>query len=243
LYEWWCERFSAVFSMVDIIRIDHFRGFESYWSIPAKDETAENGKWKKGPGINFFKEMEKRLGNLPVIAEDLGIITPEVEALRDDLGFPGMKILLFAFDENQENTYLPCNFDKYCIVYTGTHDNDTAVGWFFDPDVSYPAKIQMKKFANQRNEDVATAHEDFIYLAQSSSAVLCILPMQDILGFGNDCRMNTPATTEGNWLWRCAPENLSHEISARLNEQTVFFGRAPRVRTHRSEETQDLQSE
>ena len=231
LYEWWYKRFSAVFSLIDVIRIDHFRGFEAYWSIPAEDETAEHGKWKKGPGINFFREIEKRLGNLPVIAEDLGIITPEVEVLRDSLGFPGMKILLFAFDGDQNNAYLPYNFSRNCVVFTGTHDNDTAVGWFLDPDVSYAAKKQMKKFANLQNEEASSAHRDLTYLALSSSAVLCILPMQDVLGFGNDCRMNKPATTEGNWLWRCTPENLNIEVSSRLKEQTAFFGRVPKSET------------
>ncbi len=210
-----------------MIRIDHFRGFEAYWSIPAKDKTAENGVWKKGPGINFFREMEKRIGDMPVIAEDLGVITPAVEDLRDSLGFPGMKILLFAFDGETENAYLPYNYTRNCIVFTGTHDNDTAVGWFLDPDVSPAAKKQMKKYANLDNDEVSSAHKDLIYLAQSSSAVLCILPMQDVLGFGNDCRMNTPATTDGNWLWRCTPENLSAEVSTWLKEQTAFFGRIP----------------
>lgn len=227
LYKWWENRFATMFSIVDVLRVDHFRGFESYWSVPAGDKTAENGVWKKGPGEKFFHEMEKRLGYLPLIAEDLGIITPDVEELRDNLGYPGMKILLFAFDGTTDNEYLPYNMNKNSIVYTGTHDNDTAVGWFLDPDVPRASKLQMKRAANAVNEDIESVSRDLIYLALSSVADLAILPMQDILGFGNDCRMNTPATTEGNWRWRCAPEYLTDELAAWLMDQTTFFGRLP----------------
>lgn len=227
LYKWWEQRFAAMFGIVDVLRIDHFRGFESYWSVPAGDTTAENGVWKKGPGENFFLEMEKRLGYLPLIAEDLGIITPEVEKLRDNLGYPGMKILQFAFDGTADNAYLPYNMVKNCIVYTGTHDNDTAVGWYLDPDVSHSSKLQMKRAANAANSDVNSVHHDFMYLALSSVADLCVLPMQDILGFGNDCRMNTPATTQGNWRWRCAPEYLTDEMAGSVMDQTQFYGRLP----------------
>ena len=228
LYDWWYRRFKAILSQVDVIRIDHFRGFESYFSISADDETAENGKWKKGPGIQFFREIEKRLGSMPVIAEDLGVITPAVEKLRDDLGFPGMKILLFAFDGNSDNSYLPMNYENNCIVYTGTHDNDTAVGWFLDPDVPRQGKLQMKRAANKLDDGISTAHRDLIYLAMSSTAVLSILPMQDVLGFGNDCRMNTPATTEKNWQWRCTSENLNENVAGWLMQQTFFYGRFSR---------------
>ncbi|MCL7489208.1 MAG: 4-alpha-glucanotransferase [Desulfobulbaceae bacterium] len=227
LYTWWANRFANMFSMVDVLRIDHFRGFESYWSIPGRDKTAENGVWKKGPGVKFFLEMKKRLGALPVIAEDLGYITPEVVALRDKLGYPGMKILLFAFDGASDNAYLPFNYTENCIVYTGTHDNDTAVGWFLDPEVPRSSKLQLKRTANSPNEDIATVHHDIIYLALSSTARLAILPMQDILGFGNDCRMNKPATSGGNWNWRCAPQYLTDQLAASLKDQASFFGRLP----------------
>lgn len=227
LYDWWYKRFKTIFSFVDIIRIDHFRGFESYWSIPSAEETAINGKWKRGPGTHFFHEMENRLGGLPVIAEDLGIITPAVEKMRFDLGYPGMKILLFAFDGNRDNDYLPYNYDRNCIVYTGTHDNDTAIGWFLDPDIPRDSKQQMKRAANKSDEDIATAHHDFMYLAMSSTAVLSVFPMQDVLGFGNDCRMNKPATAIGNWQWRCAPENLNEQLADWLMQQTSFYGRVP----------------
>ena len=242
LYDWWQERFTTVLSLVDLVRIDHFRGFEAYWSIPARDETAENGKWKKGPGISFFREMEKRLGDLPVIAEDLGIITPEVEKLRDSLHFPGMKILLFAFDGDVNNSYLPYNYEKNCVVFTGTHDNDTSVGWFLDPEIPRSSKLQMKQYANVFNDEVSSANRDMIYLALSSPALLSILPMQDVLGFGNDCRMNTPATTEGNWLWRCAPENFTENISSWLKEKTAFFGRTTQVEVAEEPETEETRN-
>jgi 4-alpha-glucanotransferase len=228
LYDWWHKRFATIFTLVDVIRIDHFRGFESYWSIPAADETAENGKWKRGPGIQFFREMENRMGFLPVIAEDLGMITPAVEKLREDLGFPGMKVLVFAFDGDNDNAYLPYNYtDPNWIVYTGTHDNDTVVGWYLDPDLPSESKAQMKRAANREDEDVDRVHKDFIYLAMSSTARLCLIPLQDVLGFGNDCRMNRPATTDGNWQWRCAPENLNEYVSSWLYEQCGFFRRLP----------------
>ena len=229
LYTWWEERLRTIFTLVDVIRIDHFRGFESYWSIPAADETAENGVWKKGPGLPFFREMEKRLGYLQVIAEDLGIITPAVEELRDILGYPGMKILQFAFGETSANPYLPFNYDKNCVVYPGTHDNDTSVGWYLDPEVSPSAKAQLRKAVNKENTVLDAVNRDFIYLAHSSTAMLSVLPMQDILGFGSDCRMNKPSTGEGNWTWRCAERYFNPENAAWLSELTHFFGRQPKM--------------
>jgi 4-alpha-glucanotransferase len=227
LLDWWEQRLRAVLSVVDVIRIDHFRGFEAYWAVPAREKTAMNGDWQKGPGLRFFKEMEKRLGSLPVIAEDLGVITPEVEELRDGMGFPGMKILLFAFDGRPENAYLPHNMRKNCVVYTGTHDNDTAVGWYLSGEVPAAAKQQAKRHANRSDDDAARFHEDMMYLAMSSPAALCLLPMQDVLGFGNDCRMNTPGTAQGNWRWRCAPRFITDTLAERLRQTTELFGRLP----------------
>ena len=225
LFDWWQNRLAAVFSLVDVIRIDHFRGFESYWSIPGAEATAENGVWKKGPGLSFFQEMRHRLGPLAIIAEDLGIITPEVEALRDNLGYPGMKILQFAFADKEDNPYLPFNYEKNCVVYTGTHDNDTTIGWYLDAEVSPAAKAAMKRAVNKGDNEVQAVHREMIYLALSSVAMLALIPMQDILGFGNDCRMNKPGTTSGNWTWRCAPHYFSKEVSAWLREETRFFNR------------------
>ncbi|MDD2467711.1 MAG: 4-alpha-glucanotransferase [Desulfobulbus sp.] len=227
LWLWWEQRLRHNFSMVDILRIDHFRGFESYWSVPAEEETAINGCWKPGPGQAFFESMQNRLGQMPIIAEDLGIITPEVEQLRDNLRFPGMKVLLFAFDGNSKNSYLPYNIVKESVIYTGTHDNDTAVGWYLSPDVTAQAKQRAKRFANVYDDNAGSFHRELMHLALASPANLAILPMQDVLGFGNDCRMNTPGTTTGNWQWRLADSFLTEEISSWLGEQVELFGRIP----------------
>lgn len=225
LYDWWELRLRVMFQQVDVVRIDHFRGFESYWSVPEKEKTAINGTWKKGPGKPFFLEMERRLGRLSIIAEDLGIITPSVEKLRDDLGYPGMKILLFAFDGKPDNSYLPQNISRNSVMYTGTHDNDTAVGWYLNPEVTPESRRQAKRQANRFDDEASTFHHDMIYLALSSTAALSIIPMQDLLGFGNDCRMNTPGTTEGNWRWRCAGRFITNERADQFREVTEFFGR------------------
>ncbi len=227
LFDWWEQRLRLNFDLVDTLRIDHFRGFESYWAIPAADETAVNGQWNPGPGQPFFEEMDRRLGDMSIIAEDLGDITPEVEALRRGLGYPGMKILLFAFDGTKENSYLPYNTEKNSVIYTGTHDNDTAVGWYLSPEVSPESKRQAKLFANRQDTDAGSFHQDLIYLALSSPPNLAILPMQDILGFGNDCRMNTPGTTKNNWQWRCVEHSLNEGVAVWLHDLTHLFGRIP----------------
>lgn len=227
LYSWWQQRLHHNFSMVDMLRIDHFRGFESYWAVPADEKTAINGRWLPGPGYHFFAEMQRRLGERPVIAEDLGIITPEVEGLRKKLGYPGMKVLLFAFDGDPANSYLPYNVEKNSVLYTGTHDNDTAVGWYLSPEVDPQAKRRAKRFANREDDHAGSFHSELIHLALGSPANLTILPMQDVLGFGNDCRMNTPGTTNGNWQWRCAGSCINDDLANWLAEQTRFFGRMP----------------
>ena len=225
LWNWWAARFRHNFLQADVIRIDHFRGFESYWSIPADEKTAMNGTWIKGPGLSFFKDMEKKIGKLPIIAEDLGIITPAVEKLRTDLGFPGMRILLFAFDGDTNNSYLPHNYKQNTVVYTGTHDNDTAVGWYLNPTISIEDKERAKRYANQSDRQAGIFHKDLVYMAYSSVANIAIVPMQDLLGFGNDCRVNTPGTVEGNWQWRCAQRFITPELANWLKEQTITFGR------------------
>ncbi|MDH4320861.1 MAG: 4-alpha-glucanotransferase, partial [Desulfobulbaceae bacterium] len=240
LYDWWAKRLRATFSQVDAVRIDHFRGFESYWRIRAEEKTAINGTWVKGPGLNFFREMEKRVGKLPIIAEDLGIITPEVEELRDTLEFPGMKILLFAFDGHVENPYLPYNHIQNCVVYTGTHDNDTVLGWYMSPEVAEDEKKRARAHANRADSQSTAINDDFIHLALSSPARLSILPLQDILGFGNDCRMNTPSTMGNNWSWRCAPRFLSSANGARLRERTEFFGRLQHIKFPSNNQDEDL---
>lgn len=231
LWQWWEERLRHNFQMVDILRIDHFRGFEAYWSVPAEEKTAINGSWQPGPGEPFFTAMQKRLGDMPIIAEDLGVITPAVKQLRDHLQMPGMKILLFAFDGNPDNSYLPYNVEKNSVIYTGTHDNDTAVGWFLNPGVDTGAKKQAKQFARCFDQEAGSFHRDLIYLALSSASNLCMFPMQDVLGYGNDCRMNTPGTTTGNWQWRCPGGVLSDDLARWLGDQVRFFGRIPAIPT------------
>jgi 4-alpha-glucanotransferase len=225
LWNWWEQRLQLNFALVDTLRIDHFRGFESYWAVPAEDDTAMNGCWLAGPGKSFFEEMDRRLDGMSIIAEDLGLITPEVEALRLSLGYPGMKVLLFAFDGDPNNIYLPYNTEKNSVVYTGTHDNDTAVGWFLSPEVALENKLRAKRFANRADDHAGTFHRDLIYLAMCSSADLAILPMQDVLGFGNDCRLNTPGTTDNNWQWRCAGRFINDEVAGWLLDLTRVFGR------------------
>lgn len=227
LFVWWTKRLQHLFRQVDVARIDHFRAFESYWAIPEEEETAVEGEWLKGPGADFFNKIFKTLGPLRIIAEDLGIITPEVTALRDELQFPGMKVLQFAFDGNLENDFLPFNFTTQdCVVYTGTHDNDTTVGWFLSDKLTEQDRTTIKALANRSVNDGSQAHRDLIYLAQSSIGKLCILPLQDVLGFGNDCKMNSPGVPTGNWRWRCAQEFLTEEPITYLKETTSQFGRS-----------------
>lgn len=225
LWAWWEQRLQHNFTFVDTLRLDHFRGFESFWAVPADEETALNGCWHPGPGAAFFHTMEQRLGRMSIIAEDLGIITPEVEQLRDDLGYPGMKILLFAFDGDPNNSYLPYNIEQKSVVYTGTHDNDTAVGWYLNPEIPQTCKQRAKRFAHRVDDHAGSFHQDLIYLAMGSPANLAILPLQDVLGFGNDCRLNVPGTVANNWQWRCAQRFINEEISSWLFEQTTLFGR------------------
>ena len=229
LYAWWEARLRHIFSLVDVTRIDHFRGFESYWAVPAECETAIKGQWLPGPGEPFFAAMTKRLGPLEIVAEDLGIITVEVEKLRDACGFPGMKVLQFAFDGNSDNPFLPCNYTTTnCLVYTGTHDNDTTVGWFLSDQMDDKLRAIIKRTANGSLHDFKPIHHDLIFLAHSSIARLAIIPLQDVLGFGNDCRMNVPGQATGNWRWRCAKEFLGEETATTLKTVTEMFGRGRR---------------
>ena len=226
LYAWWQARLAHSFAMVDMTRIDHFRGFESYWAIPAQCATAVEGSWLPGPGGQFFARMEEELGPLAIVAEDLGIITAEVERLRDSCAFPGMKVLQFAFDGDCDNPFLPCNYTTTnCLVYTGTHDNDTTVGWFLDGRMDDRQRSLIKRTANGSLHDFKGIHHDLIYLALSSIARLAIIPLQDVLGFGSDCRMNVPGQATGNWRWRCAPEFLTADLASGLRQVTELFAR------------------
>lgn len=231
LINWWAKRLANLFKLVDIARIDHFRGFESYWAIDEKCETAIDGTWLKGPGKAFFDQISKQLGPLNIVAEDLGIITAEVEVLRDELGFPGMKVLQFAFDGNPDNSFLPHNFTSpNFIVYSGTHDNNTAIGWFLSDKLSDSQRAEVRQIANRESDEQRDIHHDLIYMAHASIAALSIFPLQDVLGFGGDCKMNSPGIATGNWRWRCSREFLTSETAKRLRISTQRYNRGNRQR-------------
>ena len=219
-FTWWIDRISATFEMFDFVRIDHFRGFEAYWAVPFGDKTAEKGEWVKAPGTELFKTIREKLGELPVIAEDLGIITPEVEKLRDDFGYPGMKILQFAFHADEGSGYLPHNYTPNFVVYTGTHDNDTLQGWF--NDLEKDIKKRVLKYADA---DEKTIIRKMIRVAWSSVAEMAIIPLQDLLELGSEARMNIPGTPGGNWQWRFQMEHLTDEKAEWLADITKIFNR------------------
>jgi 4-alpha-glucanotransferase len=221
-YAWWIARMRQALALYDLVRVDHFRGFEAYWEVPAGETTAINGRWVKGPEAKLFKALQKALGDdLPIIAEDLGLITPPVEALRDGFGLPGMKILQFAFGD-PANAYLPHNFVPNCVVYTGTHDNDTTRGWF---DAAPEAE---KAYAlRYMNTDAAGFTWCMIRLAQASVASLAVVPAQDLLDLGSEARMNTPSLAAGNWGWRVPVGALDESIAAKLADMATMFGRTP----------------
>ncbi|MEW5855522.1 MAG: 4-alpha-glucanotransferase [Myxococcota bacterium] len=221
-YAWWIERIKSVAATVDIIRIDHFRGFEAAWEIPAGEKTAKRGKWVPGPGGAVFDAIKGALGEVPFIAEDLGIITPPVEALRDGLGMPGMKILQFAFggDEPGANPYLPHNHTRASVVYTGTHDNDTTRGWWQGLDARTRSHVQM-----YLARDGADISWDLIRSAWSSVACTAVAPLQDVLDLGTEARFNTPGKPEGNWAWRLGAHALTSQLAERLGGLTVLYGR------------------
>ena len=203
-YSWWIDRFRQMFDLFDAIRVDHFRGFDAYWQVTADEKNAINGKWVDGPGAKLFKTIKKELGELPIIAEDLGVITPSVEKLRDDFLFPGMKILHFAFNSDPKNSYLPHNYPQNCVVYTGTHDNDTTTGWYNS------APEHDRHWAREyTRSDGSEIHWDLIRFAMLSVADQAIIPLQDFMNLGSSHRMNTPGTVKNNWQWRYTPDLLS----------------------------------
>ena len=219
-YEWWMERFKTQFLLSDIVRIDHFRGLESYWEIPADSETALNGKWVDGPKDEFFEVLIKTFGEEPpIIAEDLGIITDDVRALRDKFGLPGMKILQFAF-EDEDSNYLPYNQPYNCVCYTGTHDNDTTTGWY--ATASEKARDKVRRYMNT---DASQVSWDFIRTCFGSPARFAIIPVQDLFCQGSDCRMNTPGKADGNWAYRMKKELLTSDVAKRLYDVTKLYGR------------------
>jgi 4-alpha-glucanotransferase len=231
-YAWWIERIQATLSLVDIVRLDHFRGFEKYWEIPGGNTTARNGRWVPGPGAALFEAIRKALGNVPIIAEDLGVITPEVDALRERCGFPGMRVLQFAFgNDPKADDYRPHNYPRNCVVYTGTHDNNTTIGWFKEEAPGDTTQSREIREAERRlalkymGSDGREVNWDFIRLALMSVADTAIIPLQDVLGLGAEARMNRPATANGNWAWRLTWNMLADEIKARLGALTTLYGR------------------
>lgn len=225
-FQWWVARMAFTLRMFDIVRLDHFRGFYSTWEVPSKDETAEHGKWVSVPGKELFSAMIHDLGELPVIAEDLGDITPEVLQLRDHFGFPGMKILQFAFGGDARNQDLPHNYVGNSVVYTGTHDNDTTIGWWLSragKKFSQEREFCLRYLNSRGNE----MNWDMMRTGWASVSNTAIAPVQDILGLGTEARMNLPATTSGNWLWRMKPGAVTPKIAERLKELSETYDRIP----------------
>jgi 4-alpha-glucanotransferase len=220
-FDWWIRRMRAALELYDIVRIDHFRGLAAYWSVPHGKRTAMNGKWIKAPGRELLQKMRDELGTLPLIAEDLGVITPDVEALRDDFDLPGMKILQFSFDSSEENDYLPHNYLRNAVAYTGTHDNDTMAGWYRSAFASDCALA--RDYLNTNRSEIPSAAVRAVW---ASVADMAIAPLQDILSLGSKARMNTPGTIGGdNWRWRFRKEDLSKSLALKLRRLTHVYGR------------------
>ncbi len=222
-FAWWIDRFRFLNRYVDIIRIDHFRGFEAFWQVPAGEETAMNGEWQVAPGTELFTKLNEVMGELPILAEDLGVITPEVDKLRDDFGFPGMRVLMFAFGGVSDNFHLPHNYVRNSAVYTGTHDNDTAVGWWQRAG-KYEKELFYKYIVGfAAGEPINWV---LIRMAMAAVSVIAIVPLQDVLGLDNSARMNTPSTATGNWGWRYRdPDLLNQDLSDQLLEITQLYSR------------------
>jgi 4-alpha-glucanotransferase len=216
-YRFWTERLRRSFQLYDLVRLDHFRGFVSFWEVPAGNRTAQNGRWHRGPGAAVFRAAERELGALPVIAEDLGVITRPVEELRDELGFPGMLVLQFALEPGRHNPHRPANHRELACIYTGTHDMDTALGWWRSLTPAERAET---------GYDPADPAWSMVSAALASPARLAILPVQDLLGLGSEARMNYPGRTKGNWSWRLEPGALTAALAARLRAETVAAGRS-----------------
>ena len=219
-FDWWIKRMQATLALVDIVRLDHFRGFASYWEIPANEKTAINGRWVPGPRKKFFNALKNALGDLPIIAEDLGEITPDVFELRDHFALPGMKVMVFAFLDDTDNDFSPHNFISNCVVYTGTHDNDTAIGWYERIDET--EKDRARRYLGRSGVDIAW---DLIRAAWASVAVMALAPMQDLLSLDNSARMNYPSRPSGNWGWRMPADALTASLQARLKEFNLLYGR------------------
>ena len=222
-FAWWVERIRNCYKLYDVVRIDHFRGFDEYYNIPYGDPTAEFGKWEKGPGIALFKTLKKELGDIDVIAEDLGFLTDSVLKLVKDTGYPGMKVLEFAFDSREDSDYLPHNYSQNCIVYTGTHDNNTLQGWY--KEITKKDKNFAIRYLNNAGTPENEIHWDYIRLAMSSVAKLCVTPMQDYLGLGAEARINMPSTLGNNWKWRMSDKALTKTLAKKMYTMTKLYAR------------------
>lgn len=221
-YDWWMNRLGYNFLLYDVLRLDHFRGFDEYFEIPAEDETAVNGHWEKGPGQDFFEVMREKLGDKEVIAEDLGFLTPSVFKLLEDTGYPGMKVLEFAFGAWDDSIYLPHKYEENCVVYTGTHDNDTVAGWY--ETMPEEDKTFLEHYLSHSTiERTGQIHLDLISLALESRGNTVIIPLQDYLGLGSEARINTPSTVGDNWEWRVKEEQLNDELKELIRNLTVKY--------------------
>lgn len=224
-YQWWIRRISGAARLYDILRIDHFRGLESYWAVPYGETTAKIGRWVKGPGMDLLRVLTARFPNIQFIAEDLGYLTPEVQKLLQDSGFPGMKVLEFAFDSREPSNYLPHTYTPHCVCYAGTHDNATLMGWKDEAD---PADIAMaRRYLGLHEEE--GFHWGVLRGGMSSVSDLFVAQMQDYLGLGSDSRMNTPGTLGGNWQWRMLPGQITEELTKHIAEMTTLYGRSARA--------------
>jgi 4-alpha-glucanotransferase len=220
-YEWWIRRFKAVLALVDIVRLDHFRGFAGYWEIPGDALTAEIGQWVPGPGADLFEKVQQSLGSLPIIAEDLGVITPDVVELREKFNLPGMKILQFAFASDAEDPFLPHNYPNNCVVYTGTHDNDTALGWY--KRVDEQERAAYRKYFDRDGSNISW---DLIRGVWASVAIFGLAPLQDFLSLDNEARMNYPGNPSGNWSWRMPPAAINEPLIEKIYEFNSIYGRS-----------------
>jgi 4-alpha-glucanotransferase len=228
-YAWWIKRIYKSHELYDIIRIDHFRGFDEYYSIPAGEETAKNGKWVRGPGMKLFRKIREKLGNIQIIAEDLGYITDSVRAMVEESGFPNMKIIEFAFDSRDSSgreAYFPYNYRSNCVVYTGTHDNETLAGWL--GNILPGERKELRTYLHTESDEDRILVDDCINLAEASVADLCIIPMQDWLGLDNSARINQPGTLGSNWTWRVAAEELNGALAERMQRMAAAYGRCGR---------------
>ena len=222
-FAWWIRRLEYCYKLYDVVRVDHFRGFDEYYAIPYGDKTAEFGKWRKGPGLKLFKAVKEAMGETPIIAEDLGYLTDSVRQLVKDTGYPGMKVLQFAFDSREESDYLPHNYEHNCVVYTGTHDNNTILGWL--DEMSPEDRLLAERYLNNRYTRKEDMPWDFIRLAMASVADLAITPIQEFLCLGGEARINRPSTLGTNWKWRLLKGQITHEVTGKMYDMTKLYGR------------------